>query len=185
LRTLNESYVRQLDSLGLVAQRLQAENSNLSSNLSQEKNKNENLSAQNTMLTSKVVAGSVLKAVELVTDGIRSKSKRGQSIDEVATRAKQVQKLRTRFTLVENRVIDRGPVDLFIRVIGPDGNVMSSMQDPMGGSAYTLKETVDYNNKDTRVEVSWSKGTAFNPGSYTIEIFHSGSMIGKSSVTLK
>ena len=126
-----------------------------------------------------------MKAVELSTEGVRARTRRGQSTDEAVLRAKQVEKLRTRFTLVENKVIDRGPVDLYIRVIGPDGNVMSSMQDPMGGTPYTIKETVDYTNKDTPVEVSWSKGTAFEPGNYSVEVYHSGSLIGKSSVTLK
>jgi hypothetical protein len=189
LKALNDSYVKQLDSLGVVAQRLQAENTDLNSNLTQERSKNENLSAQNSMLSSKVAAGSILKAIDLVTEGVRARVKRGQTTDEAVNRAKQVEKLRSRFTILENKVIDRGPVDLYIRVLGPDGNVMSSMQDPIGGagapSAYTLKETVDYSNKDTPVEVSWSKGTAFNPGNYTLEIYHQGVLIGKSSVTLK
>ncbi|MFM7217171.1 MAG: hypothetical protein ACKO1U_04035 [Bacteroidota bacterium] len=186
LRALNDSYVAQLDSLNQVAARLQAENTDLNSNLNQERSKNENLSAQNSMLTSKVAAGSILKAVSLVSEGVRTRSNGKESITD---RAKQVQKLRTRFTLVENKVIDRGPVDLFIRVVGPDGVVLSSMQDVLNINGqsmnYTMKETVDYNNQDTPVEVSWSKGSVFSAGIHNIEIYHQGVMIGKSSITLK
>jgi hypothetical protein len=176
----------QLDSLNQVAARLQAENSDLNSNLSQERTKNNNLSAQNSVLNSKVAAGSILKALTPSVEGVRYKSS-GKEV--ITDRAKQIQKLRTRFTLVENKVIDKGPVDLFIRVIGPDGTVMASVQDPLKGNgapiAYTLKETVDYANQDTPVEVNWSKGSEFLPGNYSIEIYHSGAMIGKSSILLK
>lgn len=186
LKEMNEIYVAQLDSLNQVAARLQAENSDLSSNLSQAKNTNDKLSAQNTMLSSKVAAGSVLKAMSFVSEGVRYRSNGKESLTD---RAKQVQKIRTRFTLVENKVIDRGSVDLYIRVVGPDGAVMSSMQDAFSSNGqslnYTLKETVDYANVDTPVEVSWAKGTQFSVGTYTVEIYHSGVLIGKSSIQLK
>jgi cell division protein ZapB len=186
LKEMNQLYVAQLDSLNQVASRLQAENTDLSSNLSQARNTNDKLSAQNTMLSSKVAAGSVLKAMSPVTEGVRYRSNGKESLTD---RAKQVQKIRTRFTLAENKVIDRGSVDLYIRVVGPDGAVMSSMQDAFNSNGqslnYTLKETVDYANADTPVEVSWAKGTQFAIGTYNVEIYHSGTMIGKSSIQLK
>lgn len=186
LKEMNQLYVAQLDSLNQVAARLQAENTDLSSNLSQAKNTNDKLSAQNTMLSSKVAAGSVLKAMSPVTEGVRYRSNGKESLTD---RAKQVQKIRTRFTLAENKVIDRGSVDLYIRVIGPDGAVMSSLQDAFNSNGqsltYTLKETVDYTNVDTPVEVSWAKGTQFAAGMYTVEIYHNGMLIGKSSIQLK
>ena len=186
LKEMNEMYVMQLDSLGQVAARLQAENMDLNSNLSKERSQNDNLSAQNSMLNSKVAAGSILKAIGQIAQGVRYKSN-GKEV--ITDRAKQIQKLRTRFTLVENKVIDKGSVDLYVRVIGPDGVVMSPTQEtPKNGGAsfsYTLKETVDYNNQDTPVEVNWSKGSQFAPGNYSIEIYHSGTMIGKTSIVLK
>lgn len=186
LKEMNQLYVAQLDSLNQVAARLQAENTDLSSNLSQAKTTNDKLSAQNTMLSSKVAAGSVLKAMSPVTEGVRYRSNGKESLTD---RAKQVQKIRTRFTLAENKVIDRGSVDLYIRVIGPDGAVMSSLQDAFNSNGqsltYTLKETVDYSNVDTPVEVSWAKGTQFAAGTYTVEIYHNGMLIGKSSIQLK
>lgn len=186
LKEMNSSYELQIDSLNTVASRLQAENSDLNSNLSQAKDINDKLSSQNSMLSSKVAVGSILKAVNITTEGVRYRSNGKESITD---RSKQVQKLRSRFTLVENRVIDRGSVDLYVRVIGPDGVNMASNQDTFSSNgqalSYTLKETVDYKNVDTPVEISWSKGSQFAAGTYTIEIYQSGMLIGKSSITLK
>jgi cell division protein FtsB len=186
LKGMNSRYEAQLDSLGKVAAMLQAENQNLNSDLTKARSMNNRLSDQNTLLSSKVAVGSILKALNLATEGVRYRPN-GDAV--ATTRAKSVQKIRTKFTLAENRVIDKGPIDLYVRVIGPDGGVMTSMQDVFtsGGQSltYTLKETVNYDNKDTPVEISWARGTQFAVGTYTVEIYQSGAQIGRSAVTLK
>lgn len=186
LKEMNSMYEMQMDSLNQVAARLQAENTDLNSNLTQARDINDKLTSQNTMLSSKVAAGSILKAVNVVSEGVRTRSNGKESLTD---RSRQVQKIRTRFTIVENKVIDRGPIDLYVRVLGPDGSTMSSSTDTFDSKGqalnYTVKETVDYNNVDTPVEVSWSKGSAFLPGNYRIEVYHSGVLIGKSALALK
>jgi hypothetical protein len=186
LKEMNDVYVAHIDSLNVINAKLQQENQNLSSNLSQEMSKNENLAAENSRLFSKVSAGSVLKALNIVTEGLRYKSN-GKEI--ITNRAKQIQKIRTHFTLGENHVIDYGPVDLYIRVLGPDGIVMSVDKESFKSNGqdlqYTLKETVDYKNTDTPVDVMWAKGSEFVTGKYNVEIYHSGVLIGKSLIDLK
>jgi hypothetical protein len=51
--------------------------------------------------------------------------------------------------------------------------------------SYTIKETVQYNNSDTPVEIMWAKGSEFVKGKYNVEIYQSGNMIGKSLIELK
>ena len=119
-------------------------------------------------------------------EGVRIKGSNSNAVTNVA---KLVQKLRTRLTLAENHVIDRGPLDLYIRVIGPDGAVISSLKGSFLSNgkplAYTLKETVNYANTDTPVEISWASGSQFTAGGYSVEVYQSGVLISTSSVTLK
>lgn len=186
LKELNQIFVTQIDSLNLIAATLQQQNQDLSSNLNQEKSKNENLSAENSRLSSKVAAGSVLKALNIVNEGLRYNSKGKES---TTFRAKQIQKIRTRFTLAENKVIDNGSMDVYIRVLGPDGSVMTTTQDAFMSNGqslvYTVKQSVEYNNADTPVEVLLAKGNSFDKGKYQVEIYHAGMVIGKSSFELK
>lgn len=187
LKEMNDKYVANIDSLNKVTIQLQQENRSLSSNLSQEMSKNENLSAENSRLFSKVSAGSVLKALNISVQGLRYRTN-GKEVQTF--KAKQVQKVRTHFTLGENHVIDNGPVEIYIRVLGPDGTIMqtaSQDQFKVNGQdvSYTIKETVDYNNSDTPVQAMLAKGSQFAQGKYSLEIFHSGVMIGKSSFELK
>jgi hypothetical protein len=86
---MNEGYVAHIDSLNVINARLQQENQNLSSNLSKEMSKNENLSAENSRLYSKVSAGSVLKTLNIVTEGLRYRSN-GKEV--VTNKAKQYRK---------------------------------------------------------------------------------------------
>lgn len=187
LKEMNDVYTIQIDSINKVNAQLLAANDSLNTNLSQERSKNNSLSSENNRLFSKVSAGSILKAIDVKTEGYRFKS----NGDEVITnKAKLVQKLRTKFTLAENRVIDNGPIDIYIRVLGPDGDVMKSTNNESFKSnnqdlIYTVKQTVEYTNSDTPVDISIAKGNSFVKGDYNVEIYHNGVQIGWSKINLK
>ena len=133
----------------------------------EERSRSENLSSENNRLSTKVAAGSVLKALNVTTEGVRFRST-GKEV--LTNKAKQVQKIRTKPTLAENKVIDRGPVDLYIRVIGPDGAVMSASTETFKANGNDLNFTPEANGgihqPDTPVEVSWAKGSEFPKGKY-------------------
>ncbi|MFZ7115296.1 MAG: hypothetical protein ACO1G9_07975 [Bacteroidota bacterium] len=187
LKEMNDVYTIQIDSINKVNAQLLAANDSLNTNLSQERSKNNSLLSENDRLFSKVSAGSILKAINVKTEGYRFKS----NGDEVLTnKAKLVQKLRTKFLLAENKVIDNGPIEIFIRVLGPDGDVMKSTNNESFRTKnqdliYTVKQTVEYTNSDTPVDISIAKGNSFVKGNYNVEIYHGGVMIGKSSIDLK
>lgn len=186
LKEMNDVYIAQLDSLNLINAQLQQENLNLSTNLSKEMSKNENLSAENSRLYNKVSAGSVLKTYDIITEGVRYRSN-GREV--ITNKAKLVNKIRTNFKLSENQVLDKGPIDIYIRTIGPDGVVVTSDKQTFkaGGQdlLFTLKESVQYNNIETPVSVMWAKGSEWVKGKYNVEIFHGGVLIGKSQIDLK
>ena len=187
LKEMNDVYTVQIDSINKVNAQLLAANDSLNTNLSQERSKNNSLLSENDRLFSKVSAGSVLKAMNVKTEGFRFKS----NGDEVLTnKAKQVQKFRTKFVLAENRVIHNGAIDFYVRVLGPDGDVMKStnkesFKTASGDLIYTIKQTVEYTNSDTPVDISFGKGGSFEKGKYNVEIYHAGAVIGKSVIELK
>ena len=187
LKEMNDVYTIQIDSINKVNAQLLAANDSLNSNLSQERVKNNSLSSENNRLFSKVSAGSILKATNVKTEGFRFK---GNGDEVVTNKAKSVQKLRTKFILAENRVIDNGPIDVYIRVLGPDGEVMKSTNNETFQAnnqdlIYTVKQTVEYTNSDTPVDIALAKGSSFVKGNYSVEIYHGGVMIGKSGIDLK
>lgn len=185
LREMNSMYMAQIDSLNKVNTMLQAENQNLSTVLNDEKGKVQSLNDVNSKLAGKVAAGSVLRALNIKTEGLRAKGNKSV----VTNKAKQVTQVRTSFLLPENRVIDPGPVDIFLRLLGPDGAVISSDQASFDSNGqalvYSMKQSVEYANADLPVQALWTTGTALVKGKYTVEIYHSGNQIGKSTMDLK
>lgn len=186
LKTLNTNYIAQVDSLRGANKELTDQNQSLNQNLTSVNTKVGELTQQNSMLTNKVAIASVLKTSNIKALGVRYKSS-GKELE--TTKAKSTGRIKTCFTIVENLVVDKGPKDIYIRVISPDGAVMSTSSETFifNGQAtlYTTKESIMYENRNTDLCVYWEKGSTYNPGKYTIELYCEGNQIGSTSLVLK
>lgn len=186
LKTLNQTYIADLDSLKLANEELNAQNSNLNSSLLSERGKVQNLTQENTMLANKVVMGSVLKTINIKASGVKYRSSGKES---ESNRASSVDKIRTCFTVLENLVVDRGTKDAYLRVLSPDGAVMSTSSETFiynnQATLYTAKESFEYDNKQTDLCLYWTKGSIYTKGKYIIEIYVDGNLIGSTNLTLK
>ena len=186
LRQMNQNYIAELDSLKLVNDELFAQNSTLNSSLLSEKGRVENLTQENSMLANKVAIGSKLKSINVKASGVKYKSS-GKETE--TSKASAVSKIRICFTVLENLVVDKGTKDAYIRVLSPDGAVMSTSSETFmynnQATLYTTRESFEYDNKQTDLCLYWTKGSQYTKGKYTIEIYVDGSLIGSSNLTLK
>ncbi len=186
LRLMNENYIAQLDSLKLVNDELNAQNSNLNSSLLSERGRIENLTQQNSMLANKVAMGSVLKTLNLKATGVKYKTS-GKETE--TNKASAVSKIRICLTVLENLIVDKGTKDAYIRVLSPDGAVMSTSSETFQfnnqATLYTTRESFEYDNKQTDLCLYWTKGSQYTKGKYTIEVYTDGSLIGATNLTLK
>lgn len=186
LRALNESYIAQVDSLKSANKQLSEENSSLNQTLSTTTNKVNSLSQENSMLANKVAIASILKTSNVRSLGVRYK---GSGKEVETNRAKTTERIKTCFTILENLVVDKGPRDIFVRVLSPDGAVMSTSSETFlyndQATLYSSKESIMYENRNTDLCVYWEKGSAYAPGKYSIELYCEGNMIGSSVLVLK
>lgn len=186
LKLLNQQYIAEIDSLKLVNDSLFATNSELNTNLSSEMNKVQNLTKENTLLANKVAIGSILKTTNVRAMGVKYRSS-GKEVE--TTRTSSVDKIRTCFTILENLIAERGTKEAYLRVLSPDGAVMSTSSETFmynnQATLYTTKESFNYENKETELCLYWTKGSKYSKGKYTIEIYVDGSMVGSTSLKLK
>ena len=186
LRLLNQNYIAELDSLKLINDELNNQNSTLNSSLLSEKDRVNSLTQENSMLANKVAIGSVLKTMNVKATGVKYKSS-GKEIE--SSKASSVSKIRICFTVLENLVVDKGTKDAYIRVLSPDGAVMSTSSETFQynnqATLYTTRESFEYENKQTDLCLYWTKGSQYTKGKYTIEIYTEGSLIGSANLTLK
>lgn len=186
LRNMNQNYMAELETLKTTNKQLHEKNIQLSGNLTAEQSKVESLQKENSILSNKVAVGSVLKASDFSVKALRVK---GSGKESETTKASRVDKFKISCIINENKVIDAGMHDIYVRVLSPDGAVMSTTQNTFNyngqATLFTAREPVDYQNADTPFNLYWSKGSAYSKGIYKVELYCNGNMIGNSSIELK
>ncbi len=189
LRTIMKGYVVQIDSLNQANGILKEENTAVKSELTNEKTKSQNLTEQNEDLTDLVTIASHLKTSGLKSYGVRVKSNNtGKETD----RAKKTDKIRTEFTILKNKITVPGKKWIYVRVLTPDGKVLSEKTDDSNKfdfngvrGLYSSKKQINYQNQQTNLTIDWKKTSDFPVGEYNIEVYADGVDIGKTKFTLK
>ncbi len=159
--------------------------------LTQEKQKlNEDLTKTTVVkqeLEKKVDIASTLNASNIMITPINVKS---GGKEKVSTTAKRVDKLLISFD-VNNRIAQAGTTDVYVLVIGPDGKAITSGSETFatreeGEKGFTAKLPVEVETaKKKNVEFAFAPGTTFQTGSYKVQIYQNGFLIGESVQELK
>jgi len=189
LRKIMKGYVVQIDSLNQANGILKAENTAVKSELNNEKTKTQNLTEKNEDLTDLVTVASHLKTSGLKSYGVRVKSNNtGKETD----RAKKTDKIRTEFTILDNKISKAGNKWVYVRILTPDGKVLSEKTDDSNKfdfngvrGLYSSKKQINYQNQQTSVTIDWKKTDEFPVGEYNVEVYADGVDIGKTKLTLK
>ncbi len=189
LRSVMKNYLVTIDSLNTVNQNLVQEKAQVQTQLAGQKQKNEELNEENEELAQKVKIGSKLKAVDLVSQGQRVKS---NNIHRETDRAKRTDKIKTCFTIDKNEVIKPGKVDVFLRIIGPDGEVLAfdQTQDYMftydgKEGLYSRKEEIVYENDEVDLCYYWDLLKEAKAGKYLVEVYAQDYLMGTTKFELK
>jgi hypothetical protein len=192
LRSIQQSYIDQLDSLYTVNRQLKQDLDVANTEIQKKNQQTQQLSQEKDQLTKIVETSSGLKAynVKGTTFSIKGKSNR-----EVETfKASRVERVKIRFTVSENPLAKPGPRTAYIRIARPDGLIISKGKgDEYSFEAngtrlqYSLKYDFGYENKAMDIEVNWDKqtDTPAMEGKYHVAIYLDGQMIGQNQFVLE
>jgi cell division protein FtsL len=191
LRNITQKYVHQIDSLLTVNKSLKNENIEIRENLNKEKERSTVLTKEKESLTEKVSIGSLLKAYNITSEGVRIRTSGKQLSTEKARRTDAV---KVCFTLSENPITEPGPKTVYLRIARPDNKIVTEGTEAsafiFNGQPiqYTLKQEIDYQNKSQNICMLWKKKDKDKdamPGTYNVAVFVDGYEIGKGSFELK
>lgn len=135
-------------------------------------------------LSEQVRVGSQLRISDIVAKGYNRSGK-------VATKARRTAKIGVSGTLLKNNLAESGSKTLFIRIIAPNGTVLTASnvnQFDFEGKTimYTEKKELAYDNDDVKFEIFYdASNEMLEVGTYQISIFCGGVEIGKSSLGLQ
>jgi hypothetical protein len=189
LREIMKSYIVTIDSLNTVNQNLVVAKNQVETQLSTQKEENQELNKTNEQLSEKVKLGSKLRVVDLASSAQRMKS---GTVSRETDRAKRVDKIKTCFTIDKNEVSKPGKKWLYLRIITPSGEVLALDQtetymftyDGKEG-LYTRKEEVLYDNQEVDMCLYWDVTSELSEGKYIVEVYAEDYFMGSTEFTLK
>lgn len=180
LRSIMRHYVFQIDSLNTINQQLTAENEMIKVENTRIRTEIDEVVEQNSELSSRIEDASILNASNIGVIFLNSR-------DKETNKSGKVEKIKVTFTLARNQLAEAGARDIFLRIVGPDGYVLSTGHTFTAGDenlAYSDKRTVTYENDDLPVAIVYKVTSTLLKGNYKIELYTDGYKIGESKFTI-
>lgn len=178
-------YVAQVDSLNRVNEALIAENKQIRSDMAGVQRQNQQVRQQNETLTKKVTVAAQLSATNVSVTALDKKDK-----VEKRLRVEKLAKFQVNCTIAANVTAETGEKDVYLRILRPNEEVLTNGQSGQfryenAMIDYSARKTIEYGGEETPVTIYYKRSEALNAGTYRVELYADGSMIGRGSITLK
>lgn len=182
LRKVMIGYINQIDSLN----RLTAQQKEIIADVTKKYNaasrQISNLSEEKKNLTKTVTLAAQLDATNI---SVQPTNKRGKT----AKKVKDIVKFKINFSIVKNITAETGERTLYIRITKPDNDVLTKSPSntfPYENREliYSIKKYIEYNGEEQAVTVYWDVEEYLYAGTYRIDIFADGTLIGSQSFSL-
>ena len=182
LRTAMKDYIRQIDSLNTLNQKLISENVSYRKEISSANLRAEMAEEKAAELDNKVKVGSVLRARDISLSALNDRGK-------AVSRIKNASRLRVDFVLSANELAMPGNKAIYLRIISPDGYVLTTEAMPSfeyegERLTYSAMREVDYQNQDLEVGIYFTS-SGFAGGTYRMELYTEGRLIGQAQVAMR
>lgn len=146
------------------------------------------LEKANTDLNNKVKVAAAIKVANIAVSTVRV---RNNGKEAEARRASAAKRLKIRFTVAENTLAQHGQHEIFIRVIDPDGNLITSGESALFETdgdqlQYTYKTNIEFDNSFGKLySIDWDPIEPFRKGEYTVVLYADGYTMGKTTFSLR
>ena len=170
LKRIAQNYVKDIDSLYYVTERLSSEKDSVIKVNKDINWKNYKLNKTNIQLSEKVNMGSTLKIKDITVEPFRYRS----TGKEVSTRsASKTQTLRTCFYISANLIADPGKKEVSIQFVNSRNEILSSSDTILNneGTIFSSKTSIEYKNKQEFVCLDWQRYIPLEEGEYRVKIF--------------
>ncbi|MBI9066732.1 MAG: hypothetical protein JEZ09_05525 [Salinivirgaceae bacterium] len=141
------------------------------------------------LLNSKLGVASKLKIDNLIVKPLKKSFANKEALTALA---KRTTKLKICFDVMDNAARDTEVLDLYIRIISPNAEVLTSGSnltfvhpDIKQEVSYTLLKTVDYKKEKINVCLNWEETAKYTPGLYIVEVFTKKNKLGTVTFSIK
>lgn len=182
LRKIMRNYVVQIDSLDRVAKQLTVEKNEAVQKYRQASSTATKLTKEKEKLTERVTLASRLDATGINITPVNSRGKLAKSI-------KKMEQFVVDFRIAKNITAPVGEKVIYVRIMKPDDDILvKSRADVFAFEGkeinYSMKKLVEYEGEDLPVTMYWNIEEFLSPGTYRVDIFIDGNLIGRKNFSL-
>lgn len=182
LRKIMRNYVIQIDSLNAANEQLKKENKEVVRKYQQASSTAAQLSKEKEKLTERVTLASKLDAAAISITPVNS---RGKAVDRI----KRMEQFVIKFTITKNITAPVGEKTIYVRIMKPDDDILVKNRTNVFAFEgkeinYSIKRVVEYEGEELPVVMYWDIEEFLSPGTYRVDIFADGNLIGKKSFVL-
>ncbi len=182
LRSVMKGYLIQIDSLNSLNQKLEKENKIVNTKYQEAAKTASLLQKDKEELTHQVTLASKLDAVAISVKTLNKREKETSKID-------RIENIQINFLIAKNITAKPGERYVYIRIVKPDNDVLVKNMDNVFSYEdseinYSMRKLIAYDSEETAVDMYWKVEEFLTPGTYKVEIFADGDLIGKKSFSL-
>jgi len=179
LKTIMRGYIQQIDSLNRLNQKLTVENKEVTQKYIQATATVSQLTQEKEHLTERVSLASKLDASGIYVTGIDKKNKSTGKIEKM-------EQIAINFKINKNITASTGEKVIYVRIKKPDDDVLVKSRDNLFQYEnkeinYSAKRTIEYDGEEVSVSIYWKIEEFLSPGTYRVDIFADGNLIGSQS----
>lgn len=139
------------------------------------KNNNDSLKIDNMLIKDKLSKVNSIRISRLNVYPIREKN----SVQEVVNKAKKTQRLKISFQVQANEIIEQEEKELVIRIIAPDGYVLTQYIDELSDTddLFSMVEKMTYDGTEKSIVYYYDQEAKYSAGIYQIEIYNNNQLI--------
>jgi len=188
LRKIMQGYVHTIDSLNTRNIALQNDLTAKGQELNQVTSERDKAISENQELSDKVNIGSKLQATSIIGTAFKLKAS-GKQVE--TSRASRANMLKACFTLNENKIAKAGNKRVYLRVVSPDGTILTNssstmLKDATGKDVQSSSHRdINYQNAATDMCIFFENENTFAEGEYILELYSEQAKIGVTSFALK
>lgn len=183
LRKIMIGYINQIDSLNKLTNQQKQVIAEVTQKYNAASRQINNLSEEKKNLDKKVTLAAQLDATGI---WIEPKNKRDKKVKKV----KDVVKFAIGFTIVKNITAETGERTLYVNIYKPNNEVLTknaanTFEYENRSLPYSIKKYIEYNGEEQAITVFWNVEEYLSAGTYRVDIFADGTVIGSQRFTLE
>lgn len=136
-------------------------------------------------LSAKVDKAAILKTNSVTISGL---DKKGKERNEGNYRSKHAKSLKIYFTIADNPLAQIGKYDIYIRIIQPNGTVMTlGSKFDIGDNDlyYTAKQQILFDNSQRQNVITYSPKNELISGQYTVQVYSNEGLMGSGNFVIR